>query len=578
MLLLLLLLLLLPLLPVLLFAATPESISSLRHHVPWAFSARWPPQLWGAGEHEPRHHHAAGPPSNSLAGHPDTLTRWPLGRVQMNTDAVHALPLLDNSLFLPLDETMTLSLDPSGPLPQSFATGPSHSPSRAFSPDDSTGNIPDTTLNPPRDPAGTGAGGASNPGTLTDFTKRRNWPAKVVEELQDLLQILDANGRIKHVSPSAERLTGYKPAELRGVFMQKLLHPDDVGVFTAELNESIASGTSLRVFYRLRKRDGTYAVFEAVGHGHIAAAKFAPNPENQTPFCQAVFMMARPYPTKNAALLDSFLEHKMENERLRRKIAELQREEQDEAEESERAWRQQSQETTPSDSGAVPPAPVPLQPISNTDTPVPLQQPFERRMSSDSGTAESASLASSTRRPSASASHTDTIEMLTGLRYLEGERSRGITTGNPSPALVTGDAGIAIPVERDQRAGEKKKKLKLAEEYVCTDCGNSQSQPSPMALTMLILLMSRNIGIAGMAQRAERAEDAVQCLRAKVGEEGEEEERPCRRRPSSARIRDCWLGCRTYVHWSGRWVAIRLKRIWDRQGHRGCRLPSNKSL
>lgn len=73
------------------------------------------------------------------------------------------------------------------------------------------------------------------------------------------------------------------------------------------------------------------------------------------------------------------------------------------------------------------------------------------------------------------ASHTDTIEMLTGLRYLEGERSRGITTGNASPTLIKGDVGIAIPVDRDPRTGEKKKKLKTSEEYVCTDCGTLDS-------------------------------------------------------------------------------------------------------
>jgi hypothetical protein len=67
--------------------------------------------------------------------------------------------------------------------------------------------------------------------------------------------------------------------------------------------------------------------------------------------------------------------------------------------------------------------------------------------------------------------HVDTIERLTGLRYQEGERSRGITTGNASPTLIKGDAGIAIPMDRDPRTGEKKKKLKVAEEYVCTDCG-----------------------------------------------------------------------------------------------------------
>lgn len=72
-------------------------------------------------------------------------------------------------------------------------------------------------------------------------------------------------------------------------------------------------------------------------------------------------------------------------------------------------------------------------------------------------------------------SHGETIEMLTGLRYMEGERSRGITTGRSSPTLIKGDAGIAIPADRDSRAGEKKKKLKTAEEYVCTDCGTLDS-------------------------------------------------------------------------------------------------------
>ncbi|KAL2139182.1 hypothetical protein VTI28DRAFT_5680 [Corynascus sepedonium] len=365
---------------------------------------------------------------------------------------------------------MSMSLDPAGPLPPSFGTGPDPESSDAlagstdqapYSPEDAA-----TGANPPREPLAPGnQGSQGNQNLLTEFTKRRNWPARVVDELQDLLHILDANGRIKHVSPSAESLTGYKPGELADLLMRDLLHPDDVGVFTSELNESIASGVPLRVFYRMRKKDGTYGVFEAVGHAHIASAKFAPNPNNQTPFCQAVFMMSRPYPTKNAALLDSFLEHKMENERLKRKIAELRKEEQEEAEESERT-RQPSQETTPSEAGS----------LRYGSTAFSLADPSmthrEGRTSMDSGAAESLP---STRRPSIGTTHADTIEMLTGLRYQEGERSRGITTGNPSAALITGDVGIAIPMDRDQRIGDKKKKLKLAEEYVCTDCGTLES-------------------------------------------------------------------------------------------------------
>jgi len=314
---------------------------------------------------------------------------------------------------------------------------------------------------------------------LTEFTKRRNWPAKVVEELKDLLQILDANGRIRFVSPSMMALVGYEHDELQDKFLKDLIHPDDVGIFVAEMNESIASGNPLRMFYRFRKKDGSYAMFETVGHAHIAPAKFAPNPHNQSPFCQAVFMMARPYPTKNAALLDSFLEHKIENERLRRRIAELRREEEADAEESQRQWLQ-SQEGRPEvtgtedtmaasspghygggDGAMFPPEKRPMLHIALT----------RENLEGAAAGSRPDSLRDKMARYEGGASHTDTIEMLTGLKYVEGERSRGITTGNQSPTLIRGDAGIAIPLDRDPRSSEKKKKQKTAEEYVCTDCG-----------------------------------------------------------------------------------------------------------
>jgi hypothetical protein len=63
--------------------------------------------------------------------------------------------------------------------------------------------------------------------------------------------------------------------------------------------------------------------------------------------------------------------------------------------------------------------------------------------------------------------------MLTGLKYVDGERNRSQTTGRSSPQLITGDAGIAILVGREPRSSDKKKKKKqkLVEDYVCTDCG-----------------------------------------------------------------------------------------------------------
>jgi hypothetical protein len=74
------------------------------------------------------------------------------------------------------------------------------------------------------------------------------------------------------------------------------------------------------------------------------------------------------------------------------------------------------------------------------------------------------------------ANHLETIEMLTGLRYRDGERSQGISTGDASPNLIRGDAGIQISLDRDGRtSSDKKKKLKIADEYVCTDCGTLDS-------------------------------------------------------------------------------------------------------
>lgn len=338
--------------------------------------------------------------------------------------------------------------------------------------------------------------------TLTEFTKRRNWPAKVVEELKDLLIILDANGRVKHVSPSLTALTGYMPEDILDKLLRDFTHPDDHGLLVTEFNEAIASGTQMRLFYRLKKKDGAYEIFESVGHAHIAAARFAPNPNNQSPFCQAVFIMSRAYlQQENARLLDSFLEHKIENERLRRRIAELRREEEAETEEAARSWRQ-SQEGR---SDAAPSEDTCMTPLSHTTSfyrasDSAAMPPPERPSALNIGlTRENLEGVTAGSRPDSirdkmaryEGTHVDTIERLTGLRYQEGERSRGITTGNASPTLIKGDAGIAIPMDRDPRTGEKKKKLKVAEEYVCTDCGKFAQRLCPYSNCFSLTSYSR---------------------------------------------------------------------------------------
>lgn len=404
-------------------------------------------------------------------------------------------PSMDNSMFF--DSSISMNLDnddtgmsssafnPSGPTsPQHGAltqTGAGAMDIQRFQQNTTDDNVPGAGPPPmasfgmPQQPQLPGGS------TLTEFTKRRNWPAKVVEELKDLLMILDQNGRLKHASPSVHALTGYTTDELSERLLREFIHPDDCALFLSEFNECIATGNTLRLFFRLRKKDGQYAIFESVGHAHIAAARFAPNPNNQSPFCQAVFMMSRLYPAANAQLLDSFLEHKMENERLKRRIAELRREEEAEVEEATRSWRQSQEgrsDMTPSeDTNMTPLSNVIGNTYRNAADSAAMPPPERPNLLNIALTRENLEGVTAGSRPDsirdkmARYEGINTIEMLTGLRYQDGERSRGITTGSHSPTLIKGDAGIAIPIDRDPRTGDKKKKLKVAEEYVCTDCG-----------------------------------------------------------------------------------------------------------
>jgi len=390
---------------------------------------------------------------------------------------------------------MNLDLNPNIPDQQNYNSGDAQAEAQQQQGNDSNDELagPGTTMTGAgAGPLPTGFGVQSNVSggsTLTDFTKRRNWSQRVLEELKDFLHILTPDGRILYVSPSTQALTGYDQEELVGKFIVEFIHVDDSGIFVREFNESIASGNPLRFFYRFRKADDTYTIFESHGHPHLTSDSAAFGPNNAAGFCRGFFMMARPYPTKNAALLDSFLEHKVENERLTKRIADLRREEQEEIEAQQRHLMKKQEghgSVTPSDTQRTESETPGSASMTSTQSNgcCGMPPPAKPSASNNALTQQNLDEANASSRPDSindkmaryeGATHIETIEMLTGLRYREGERSQGISTGDTSPALIRGDAGIAIPVDKDSRAGDKKKKLKVADEYVCTDCGTLDS-------------------------------------------------------------------------------------------------------
>ncbi|KIX07940.1 uncharacterized protein Z518_02594 [Rhinocladiella mackenziei CBS 650.93] len=330
--------------------------------------------------------------------------------------------------------------------------------------------------------------------TLIEFTKRRNWSQRLLEELKDLLYILTPDGRFLYVSPSAKYLTGYSPADLLGKTISDFVHPDDSALYIREFNESIATGNSLRFFHRFRTAEEKYHIFECHGHPHlthdISQSELAGAPVGAAGVCRGFFMMARPYPTKNSELLDSFLEHKIENVRLQARIAALKREEAEDADAHQEHYHKQagaSSARTPNSADL-----APVSPSVNSKTEYPdysgMPPPAKPTVSNTALTREALDEANAFAGPDSmrdkmaryeGSSHVDSIEMLTGLRYREGERSHGISTGGTSPALIRGDAGIHIPVDKGESrysySDKKHKKVKSAEEYVCTDCGTLDS-------------------------------------------------------------------------------------------------------
>lgn len=88
---------------------------------------------------------------------------------------------------------------------------------------------------------------------------------KLVENAHDLILVLNRDGSMRYLSPSARRLTGYEPQELLGRNPFEFVHPEDVGDLMERFaNGLVEPGKVERVTYRSRRRDGSWFVAEAV--------------------------------------------------------------------------------------------------------------------------------------------------------------------------------------------------------------------------------------------------------------------------------------------------------------------------
>jgi len=163
------------------------------------------------------------------------------------------------------------------------------------------------------------------------------------------MHVISTDGTFIFASESIDPLCGYDPEELRGQNFFSFLHPSDVEPFKREFFTCLASPNNtpdtttperLTAHYRFRTKDDRHVLFEITGHffsgstssptssssilnnasssSASSSTSSASPPTQGQPKC--FFGLARPYPSRSIAMLDSFLELKMENERLRQEL------------------------------------------------------------------------------------------------------------------------------------------------------------------------------------------------------------------------------------------------------------------
>jgi len=88
----------------------------------------------------------------------------------------------------------------------------------------------------------------------------------LTENASDIVTILGDDGILRYVSPSVERLLGYRSSELLGRNAFEFMHPDDLGPVMEALADAIQRpGTPYSATFRFKHADGTWRILESIG-------------------------------------------------------------------------------------------------------------------------------------------------------------------------------------------------------------------------------------------------------------------------------------------------------------------------
>jgi PAS domain S-box-containing protein len=87
----------------------------------------------------------------------------------------------------------------------------------------------------------------------------------LIENALDMIAVIHTDGRFVYLSPSVEKVLGYRPGEMEGQPVNQYVHPEDIQTVELSLGE-LASGAPETVIGRFRHRDGRWRILEGVAN------------------------------------------------------------------------------------------------------------------------------------------------------------------------------------------------------------------------------------------------------------------------------------------------------------------------
>jgi len=108
---------------------------------------------------------------------------------------------------------------------------------------------------------------------VRDVTERRRTEEKLrflsllVQNSSDIFVVADADGVLRYVSPSNERVLGYRPEEVIGTNASEYIHPDDAQEILGKFREALGKpGAIVKTEGRHRHKDGSWRHLEGIAH------------------------------------------------------------------------------------------------------------------------------------------------------------------------------------------------------------------------------------------------------------------------------------------------------------------------